>query len=67
MGIINIMFKNRSFAILFFTLVVIMLGFGLIIPILPFLVEKFRRRRHSHGLAHGSLLPDAVYLLAILG
>src|SRR5512133_3098 len=52
-----IMFKNRSLAILFFTLVVIMLGFGMIIPILPFLVEKFG----GGGLAMGSLM--AVYSL----
>ena len=51
------MFKNRSLAILFFTLVVIMLGFGLIIPILPFLVEKFG----GGGIAMGSLM--AVYSL----
>ena len=52
-----IMFKNRSLAILFFTLVVIMLGFGMIIPILPFLVEKFG----GGGIAMGSLM--AVYSL----
>jgi MFS transporter, DHA1 family, multidrug resistance protein len=51
------MFKNRSLAILFFTLVVIMLGFGMIIPILPFLVEKFG----GGGMAMGSLM--AVYSL----
>jgi DHA1 family multidrug resistance protein-like MFS transporter len=51
------MFKNRSLAILFFTLVVIMLGFGMIIPILPFLVEKFG----GGGIAMGSLM--AVYSL----
>jgi DHA1 family multidrug resistance protein-like MFS transporter len=35
------MFKNRNLAILFFTLVVVMLGFGIIIPIIPFYVERF--------------------------
>lgn len=35
------MFKNRNLAILFFSLVVSMLGFGIIIPILPFYVEEF--------------------------
>jgi DHA1 family multidrug resistance protein-like MFS transporter len=35
------MFKNRNLAILFFGLVVSMLGFGIIIPILPFYVEEF--------------------------
>ena len=41
MDIIKIMFKNRRLAIIFYTLVVIRLGFGLIIPIMQFLVEKF--------------------------
>lgn len=35
------MFKNRKLAVLFFTLVVVMLGFGIIIPIMPFYVEHF--------------------------
>ena len=34
------MFKNRNLAILFTTLVVMMLGFGIIIPIIPFYVER---------------------------
>ncbi len=46
------MFKNKNLAILFFTLTVIMLGFGMIIPILPFLVEKFG----GNGLAMGLLM-----------
>lgn len=33
--------RNRQMQILFFTLVVIMMGFGMVIPILPFLVESF--------------------------
>lgn len=33
--------KNRNLTILFITLVVMMLGFGIIIPILPFYVEQF--------------------------
>lgn len=49
------MFKNKSIAILFFTLIVVMLGFGVIIPILPFLVEKFG----GSGVAMGGLM--AVY------
>ena len=55
--IIIFMFKNRNLAILFFTLVVIMLGFGMIIPILPFLVEKFG----GGGMAMGMLM--AIYSL----
>ncbi len=35
------MFKNKNLAVLFFTLVVVMLGFGIVIPILPFYVEHF--------------------------
>jgi MFS transporter, DHA1 family, multidrug resistance protein len=35
------MFKNSNLAILFFTMVVSMLGFGIIIPILPFYVTRF--------------------------
>ena len=35
------MFKNGNLAILFFTMVVVMLGFGIIIPIMPFYVERF--------------------------
>ncbi len=46
------MFKNRNLVILFFTLVVVMLGFGMIIPILPFLVEKFG----GGGVAMGLLM-----------
>jgi DHA1 family multidrug resistance protein-like MFS transporter len=40
-SIIAAMFKNRNLAILFTTLVVVMLGFGIIIPIIPFYVERF--------------------------
>src|SRR5512147_1303228 len=46
------MLKNRNIAILFFTLIVVMLGFGVIIPILPFLVEKFG----GSGVAMGMLM-----------
>ena len=46
------MFKNKNLAILFFTLVVVMLGFGMIIPVLPFLVEKFG----GSGIAMGALM-----------
>ena len=51
-SIIARMFKNRNLAILFFTLIVVMLGFGMIIPILPFLVEKFG----GSGVAMGMLM-----------
>jgi MFS transporter, DHA1 family, multidrug resistance protein len=35
------MFKNPKLATLFFTMVVMMLGFGIIIPIMPFYMEHF--------------------------
>ena len=50
--IIARMFKNRNLAILFFTLIVVMMGFGMIIPILPFLVEEFG----GSGIAMGFLM-----------
>ncbi len=42
--------KNRNLSILFFTLAVVMLGFGIIIPLLPFLIEKFGGNGVSMGL-----------------
>ncbi len=35
------MFRNKNLVVLFFTMIVVMLGFGIIIPILPFYVEQF--------------------------
>jgi MFS transporter, DHA1 family, multidrug resistance protein len=35
------MFKNKQLLTLFFTMVVMMLGFGIIIPIMPFYMEHF--------------------------
>lgn len=35
------MLRNKNIAVLFFTMIVVMMGFGIIIPILPFFVEKF--------------------------
>jgi MFS transporter, DHA1 family, multidrug resistance protein len=35
------MFRNKQLATLFFTMVVVMLGFGIIIPIMPFYMEHF--------------------------
>jgi DHA1 family multidrug resistance protein-like MFS transporter len=32
---------NKNIAVLFITLVIVMMGFGMIIPIMPFLVEEF--------------------------
>ncbi|RJP49612.1 MAG: MFS transporter [Anaerolineaceae bacterium] len=46
------MFKNKNLAILFFSLVVSMLGFGIIIPILPFYVDEFG----GGGLEMGMLM-----------
>lgn len=44
--------NRRSISILFFTLVVVMLGFGMIIPILPFYVKSFG----ASGSALGALM-----------
>ena len=35
------MFRNSKLAVLFFTMVVVMLGFGIIIPIMPFYITQF--------------------------
>ena len=45
------MSKNKkNIAILFFTLVVVMMGFGIIIPILPFYIESFGASGKGLGL-----------------
>jgi DHA1 family multidrug resistance protein-like MFS transporter len=44
--------KNRNLVILFFTMVVVMLSFGIIIPILPSYIESFG----GGGLAMGGLM-----------
>ena len=44
--------KNRNLVVLFFTMVVVMLSFGIIIPILPFYIESFG----GGGLAMGGLM-----------
>jgi MFS transporter, DHA1 family, multidrug resistance protein len=44
--------RNRNIAILFFTMVVVMIGFGIIIPIMPFYVESFG----ASGKALGALM-----------
>lgn len=46
------MFKNPNLAILFFTMVVVMMGFGIIIPILPFYVTQYG----AGGSALGGLM-----------
>lgn len=35
------MFKNAKLMTLFFTMIVVMIGFGIVIPIMPFYVEQF--------------------------
>jgi DHA1 family multidrug resistance protein-like MFS transporter len=35
------MFKNPKLLTLFFTMIVVMIGFGIVIPIMPFYVERF--------------------------
>jgi len=44
--------NRKNTIILFFTMVVVLLGFGIIIPILPFYVESF----NAHGLELGLLM-----------
>ena len=51
------MSNRRNIGLLFFTLVVVMMGFGMVIPILPFYVEQF----NAGGSALGLLM--AVYAL----
>lgn len=42
--------NRRNIMLLFITLVVIMMGFGMVIPILPFLIEKFGASGSDLGL-----------------
>ncbi len=42
--------NRRNLAILFFTMVVVMMGFGMIIPILPFYIESFGASGKGLGL-----------------
>jgi len=42
--------NRRNLAILFFTLVVVMMGFGMVIPILPFYIESFGASGKGLGL-----------------
>jgi DHA1 family multidrug resistance protein-like MFS transporter len=42
--------NRRNLSILFFTMVVVMLGFGLIIPIMPFYIESFGAGGSALGL-----------------
>jgi MFS transporter, DHA1 family, multidrug resistance protein len=44
------MFKSSKLAILFFTMAVMMLGFGIIIPIIPFFVQRFGAAGTEMGL-----------------
>ncbi|MCC6146134.1 MAG: MFS transporter [Anaerolineaceae bacterium] len=44
--------NRRNLVILFFTLVVVMMGFGLIIPIMPFYIESFG----ASGVALGAMM-----------
>jgi MFS transporter, DHA1 family, multidrug resistance protein len=46
--------QTRSITILFFTMIVVMLGFGIIIPLMPFYVESFG----AGGLALGALMAE---------
>ncbi len=50
--------NNQNLIILFFTLVVVMMGFGLIIPIMPYYIESFG----AGGIALGSMM--AIFSIA---
>ena len=52
------MVKNSKLLILFFTMVVVMMGFGLIIPIIPFYVEQYG--------AGGSVLGALIAVFSIM-
>jgi len=45
--------NRKNIAILFSTLVVVMLGFGVIIPILPFYIKSFGASGRALGLLNG--------------
>ena len=46
--------NRRNLAILFFTLVVVMMGFGMVIPILPFYIIEFGAGGSAMGLLMAS-------------
>ena len=46
--------EQKNLIILFFTLVVVMLGFGMIIPIIPFFIESFGASGSSLGMLMAS-------------
>ena len=46
--------NRRNLAILFFTLVVVMMGFGMVIPILPFYIVEFGAGDSAMGLLMAS-------------
>ena len=51
--------KNRNLLILSFSLIVVMLGFGMVIPIFPFYIDKLG----AGGSALGLLVATAAYLM----
>jgi MFS transporter, DHA1 family, multidrug resistance protein len=50
--------KNKNILILFFTMIVVMLGFGMIIPVMPFYVKSFG----ASGSALGALMATYGFL-----
>ncbi|MCK5343609.1 MAG: MFS transporter [Candidatus Heimdallarchaeota archaeon] len=46
--------NNKNLTILFFTILIVMMGFGIILPILPFLIEKFGASGKAMGLLMAS-------------
>ncbi len=51
--------QKSNIGILFFTMIVVMIGFGIIIPILPFYVDSYAAEFNMGGLAMGFLI--AIY------
>ena len=59
--------KNRNLLILSFSLIVVMLGFGMVIPIFPFYIDQTGRRRQRVGPARRHGGADGVDLWAGMG
>lgn len=59
--------KRRNITVLFFTLVVVMMGFGLVIPILPFYVEHFGASGAALGLLMASYATMQFFFAPIWG
>ena len=59
--------NRRNLANLFFSMVVVMMGFGMIIPILPFYIIEFGAGSSAMGFALIVLADSFVGILLIMG